>query len=154
MGGRAGEHMYGRTINPSWYRVQRPFSGPLPHPYFTNLPFLKDRAVGTAVHLMLLVSLVKSFGGVGTHFRGVKLILGKLGTHFGRVGTHLRGRGNHLGGLGTHVGGVGTHVGGVGTHFRDNGNSFGELETHFGGVRTHLGERELMLGEWEIIWEE
>ena len=109
--------MYGRTINPSWYRVQCPFSGPLPHPYFTNLPFLKDRAVGTAVHLMLLDCLVNSFGEVGTHFGGVKLILGKLGTHFGRVGSH---------------------VGGAGTYFRDNRNSFGELETHFGGVRTHL----------------
>ena len=31
-----------------------PLLGPLPHPYFTYLPSIKDGAVGTALHIMLL----------------------------------------------------------------------------------------------------
>ena len=68
LGGAGGGRTYVRTDGrtdgrtdvlsyPSWCRGQRPLSGPLPHPYPTNLPFLKDGAVGTAVHIMLLASV-------------------------------------------------------------------------------------------------
>ena len=57
--GRMDGRTDGRTLNPSWCRCQCPLLGPLPHPYPINLPLLKDGAVGTAVHIMLLASVLR-----------------------------------------------------------------------------------------------